>query len=86
MGVRNYLLGAAGIVKMVWDQGEAKQTSMEGEDCIMLDSGTYGWGGRVCDVGLQRALCPADQQNQSMYQRLGDTNSKSSYLCGLSTS
>lgn len=37
-------------------------------------------------MGLQRALCPADQQNQSMYQRLGDTNSKSTYLCGLSTS
>ncbi|WVN90063.1 chitin synthase 1 [Cryptococcus depauperatus CBS 7841] len=24
-------------------------------------------------MGLQRALCPADQANQSMYQRLGDT-------------
>lgn len=58
MGVRNYLLGPAGIVKMVWDQGEAKQTSMEGEDCIMLDSGTYGWGGRVCDDGFTAGAVP----------------------------
>lgn len=58
MGIRNNVLGSAGIVGMVWDQGKTKQTSMEREDCVVLDSSASGCGGRVCDDGFTAGTVP----------------------------